>query len=362
VNPGQKSQAYPKANLGALTGLRFIAAMAVYLFHFGAGFLERLSAPAPLVQLLKNGFIGVSIFFVLSGFILAYTYADKAWSPTKTYNYILARLARVYPVYIFALLLALPVLTKELTLNRALLVLSMTQSWTSPYTDLGFSWITQAWTLSVELFFYLCFPIIVVTVWRSSIYVVGILMIGVTTSMVVFALPTIGPSSVYIPFVPRDWTPIIPVLRLCEFIYGITLCRIFMSYRDNIGSFARGQCVVLLITVIVIVMSLFSSKHAVALSSVLFGLLILQLALDAGAGPISRFLSHPAMVLLGGASYSLYLLQGPIHELTQLLHFGKATPLLQYAITLGLSIILFKYYEEPIRQKIRSTFGFKFPV
>ncbi len=53
--------------LPALTGVRFFAAMAVLLFHYGAGFSERIHAPSPIRHLLHNGFLGVSLFFVLSG-------------------------------------------------------------------------------------------------------------------------------------------------------------------------------------------------------------------------------------------------------------------------------------------------------
>src|SRR5258708_26869029 len=56
--------------LGALTGLRFFAAIHVFMFHFGAGFAERSGAPRQIVTYLKNGYLGVSIFFVLSRFIL----------------------------------------------------------------------------------------------------------------------------------------------------------------------------------------------------------------------------------------------------------------------------------------------------
>ena len=70
-NPTPRVRHYPP-----LTGLRFVAASAVLLYHFGAGYLQRNGAPYPIVTLLENGFLGVSLFFILSGFILTHTYRE----------------------------------------------------------------------------------------------------------------------------------------------------------------------------------------------------------------------------------------------------------------------------------------------
>jgi peptidoglycan/LPS O-acetylase OafA/YrhL len=63
-------------SIPALTGVRFFAAIAVLLFHYGASFLERSGIPSPIAQFLHNGYLGVSLFFVLSGFILTYTHKN----------------------------------------------------------------------------------------------------------------------------------------------------------------------------------------------------------------------------------------------------------------------------------------------
>src|SRR5450631_1040491 len=70
-----------RKQIGALTGLRFFAATYVFVFHFGAGFAQRSRVPDPIITFLRNGFLGVSIFFVLSGFILTYTYKQRVDSP-----------------------------------------------------------------------------------------------------------------------------------------------------------------------------------------------------------------------------------------------------------------------------------------
>lgn len=97
----------PAARLDAITGLRFFAALHVVLFHYAVRTLGATSAVAGHV--VSFGFVGVSFFFVLSGFILAYSYAPRAAegavAPRPFYA---SRVARIYPLYLAALLIALP--------------------------------------------------------------------------------------------------------------------------------------------------------------------------------------------------------------------------------------------------------------
>src|SRR5690242_16068250 len=93
-----------RPDLPALTGLRFVAAVWVLLFHTAR---ER-SAGVPVIgQLIDIGYVGVSLFFVLSGFILVYTY----WREDGDLNarsFWWHRVARVVPVYWIAWLAAAP--------------------------------------------------------------------------------------------------------------------------------------------------------------------------------------------------------------------------------------------------------------
>src|ERR1700743_1356882 len=90
----------PRANLKPLTSVRFFAALAVLLFHFGAGMIARLGAPTPLRHLFANGYLGVTFFFVLSGFLLTYSYFDRLASRAELRDYAVSRVARLYPVYL----------------------------------------------------------------------------------------------------------------------------------------------------------------------------------------------------------------------------------------------------------------------
>lgn len=98
------------APIPSLTGIRFFAALAVLMFHSGATYFDRAGIPYPVAQLLHNGYLGVSLFFVLSGFILTYAHQDDRIDGRFLGVFYVARFARIYPVYLFALVLALPVL------------------------------------------------------------------------------------------------------------------------------------------------------------------------------------------------------------------------------------------------------------
>ena len=157
-----------KPTLGALTGLRFLAAAQVVLFHSIGPRLDHLAPP--LAGLLGAGYTGVSLFFVLSGFVLAYNYlAPGQGGTTKTGNFLAARVARIYPVYLIGVLLALPGLAGKLLRDHGpgdaflagspvvLSALTLTQSWIPAYACRVNC---PGWSLSVEAFFYLAFPLL----------------------------------------------------------------------------------------------------------------------------------------------------------------------------------------------------------
>src|ERR1700704_1436455 len=92
-----------RPRLPALTSLCFFAAFHVVIFHFQA--MQIVFGPAWFQKLSSIGYVGVSFFFVLSGFILVYTYAGR---PMNVKNFWRARFARIYPAYAFSLLVTAP--------------------------------------------------------------------------------------------------------------------------------------------------------------------------------------------------------------------------------------------------------------
>src|SRR5579862_5428733 len=143
--------------LPSLTGLRFWLALWVILHHIcGKGmFLEAWAngLPVPVLQLISGGYLAVQTFFILSGFVLARTYARAKWDRRSLGRFFTARFARIYPVYFLSLIVVSPFVIEMLlgpiwtAMDRVRLLtnyLFLFQGWTAP---LGVGWNTPAWTL-----------------------------------------------------------------------------------------------------------------------------------------------------------------------------------------------------------------------
>ena len=144
-----------KAPLPGLTGIRTFLAIGIMFFHFTP------PMPAVLKPLVEAGFTYISFFLLISGFVLSYNYAHRVdtLKPTKFY---LARLSRLYPVYLLSLIVSLQMLHAEWQIRSLheflqgfLLTPFLLQGW-SP--TLATFWNTVAWTLSTEAMLYLAFP------------------------------------------------------------------------------------------------------------------------------------------------------------------------------------------------------------
>jgi peptidoglycan/LPS O-acetylase OafA/YrhL len=92
--------------LPALTGVRFFAAFYVVLSHSLPWVATRFRIPWPAKIFLSNGYLAVAMFFLLSGFILAYTYDGQITGSRNRARFWEARFARIYPVYLLSLVLA----------------------------------------------------------------------------------------------------------------------------------------------------------------------------------------------------------------------------------------------------------------
>src|SRR5215813_4198319 len=156
-----------RPRLNALTTLRFFAALHVVLFHMRVvGILP--GGPWWYQNFAGIGYVGVNFFFVLSGFILVYTYEGSAFSVQEFWW---ARFARIYPAYVLSLVLAAPFFffavrhldlpffawSKQHLLAACLLTIVLLQSW---IPQAALTWNSVCWSLSVEAFFYLLFPLL----------------------------------------------------------------------------------------------------------------------------------------------------------------------------------------------------------
>jgi peptidoglycan/LPS O-acetylase OafA/YrhL len=345
----------PRARaLPALTGVRFLAAFYVLVFHFGASFAERHHAPRLLCDFLNHGYIGVSIFFVLSGFILTYTYAGTMTDARERALFWEARFARIYPVYLLALLMMLPwYASSEATWGYTLAVLAGVQAWFPSNWHVPMAWNTPAWTLSVEAFFYLLFPFMIKRLYLSSSWILGGLLGACFMYAIFFHSTELHPD-------PAWGEPITgmlptPLMRLPEFLIGICLGIFFLrSTRSGYRKWQMGLACAALFPLFLPI------GPWVSLTVVPFSIILYQLAFDEGL--LAAILSTRVMLLLGGASYAIYVFQDPIRQLmkTIFLHIDQSSSmdaLVSPLVLIGFSILVFRHYEEPLRRRLRTFFG-----
>jgi peptidoglycan/LPS O-acetylase OafA/YrhL len=340
-------------SLPALTGIRFFAAIYVVLFHSLPWLESHARVPISVRTFASHGYLAVALFFLLSGFILAYSYESKIAGGSNRASFWKARFARIYPVYLLSLLLALPFQT-GLSKGVVLPVLAMVQAWNPLRPELTGAWNYPAWSLSVEMLFYLCFPFLQVYLARRSRNSLMILAGGAAVLAVLLHTPTQGlgdRSPLYGQFVP------LAVLRLPEFVLGVSLGNLFLRRERERSSVA----VTLLAVLAAVVLLSVQIGQGVALVIVPFSVLLYQLA--SPTNRIGILLSSRPMILLGGASYSVYLMQAPVRDWVRVLStrfLGSGarfvTPLTPVVLVLA-SILVFKFWEEPWRRAIRRWLG-----
>ena len=319
-------------------------------------FWAQWRAPGCLA-LLDKGYLAVSLFFILSGFILVYTYQGKISGTDSVVRFWEARFARIYPVYLLALALMIP-FARTLTLGQRFTVLAMVQTWMPWRPDMVGAWNFPAWSLSVEAFFYLTFPLIFVSLNRLRAvglrWLTGILLTLTVIGNLSRPVEEWQQSAIaFVHYIP------LPVLRLPEFVVGMALGLAFLRAPTWRHSGLVSVCA-FLVAIIVLCLSLGAWASVAVIP---FTVLIMSLAYQ--SGPVARLLSNRIVVLLGGASYAVYLLQLPTRIYTrllfaQILHAPhNLDAFLSPCLLLALSVLVFLFWEEPARKFLRKSLGLR---
>ena len=225
-----------KPPLPALTGIRTLLAFAIILFHFTPPHL------GILFPFVDNGYVFVGVFFLISGYVLTYNYADRAATLVKR-EFWLARFSRLYPVYLLVLIISFRMLQNEWQARShfefwqgLILTPLVLQGW-SP--SVATFWNTVAWTLSCEVVLYAVFPFLIRAPWpKKPLHLVFILL----------ALWIIGlvPHSLYLLLNPDHivghvdrysstqllrFLKYTPIPYACTFLAGVTLGKLQLALR-----------------------------------------------------------------------------------------------------------------------------------
>lgn len=363
-----------RPRLPALTSLRFFAALHVCIFHLYA--MRIASGQGWFRQVASIGYVGVNFFFVLSGFILVYTYADRGDSAPSFWR---ARFARIYPAYLFSLLLAAPFFfyvclkirpaplpfllwPQNHLITSCLLAAGLIQSWVP---GAALAWNPPAWSLSDEAFFYLLFPSLLIWLarkkksgWWEIVLACWIISLAIT-----FAYVKFQPDGVS--FVNDDsyftWLTILkffPLVRFPEFLLGACLGFIFIRHSVDrkwgtplvVAGLAYFSIVILRAPHIPYPI-LHDAMLTPAFAAIIFGLALRP--------SWSRVLEFSPLVLLGDASYSFYLLHsnllGAVFQPNgQPAHLPLWKLIGGTMIPVAVSVLVYKFIESPARRKLRG--------
>lgn len=374
--------------LPQLTGLRFFAAVAVIFCHFSSYIFP--NQPDLIAKFTNGLYNAVSLFFVLSGFILAHTYGQRFIDHQVTYaKYIVARLARIYPVFLFTLILALPVFIvnnrhdfEGSTMFHMFQKVLLLQTWIPIPSDVTHRWNAPSWSLSTELFFYLVFPLLVAKTFplskhRSTWALAGILMAVTGVSFLydfyfINAIPPTSPAGLtLINFIAAN-----PLVRVLEFIAGVLLYNLYRHYSEqaNFGSRMVWNSILIALTAIYAWVNVTGTSVVIGqgICTIYFSFLILGLSLDKFSW--NSLLKDKLIVLLGESSYSLYLIHMPIfhsafmicRKAPMLEQFKVQNPtifgLFLLAVSVASSIACYKWIEKPGRIAILTKFTKAQPI
>ncbi|WP_294646224.1 acyltransferase [uncultured Aureimonas sp.] len=363
-----------------LTSLRFFAALSIFLHH-----LDTLGVhPSQWLRGLNLSWT-VSFFFVLSGFVLAYSYDGRLTDRQSIEQYFIQRVARLWPVHAVCLLLVAALIgVGDTSLLRAYLALTLMNAWIPAYGS-GFALNSVSWSISVELFFYALLPFLLALSYRKlfGLFVVNAAFIGV----VILVIPAVGLAGRPDPLVDPLWAESLiptgssiilffPPIRLIEFVSGILAYRAFtrVALPQRAASGAQFVAVLLLLgymtqhgSVVELIETHVSGPAAQAYRQFgafpLFALAILLFAHQ--AGPVSGMLSARPLVFLGEISFAFYMVhQIVMRFLAQHWHLASSSDRLIAAfaaltLSLGLATILLFCVERPAIRLTKGAFGWR---
>lgn len=338
-----------------LTSLRFVAAMLVFVYH------------APLAQPFATehglGQAGVGFFFLLSGFILTYTYGGRLRSRADAVRFYVARFARVYPAYAVSIALALPVVAAygSLAWNKSspavrgealIAQVAAVQAW-FPREEIYLGINSPAWSISVEAFFYALFPLLLGTISRSfaTAHARTIFVMGAATwacAAAVFAIPHHADV----------WTTFIfPPVRLVDFVVGMLLGLAFMrGYRLRRAATLWEAVAICAVAAAILTIPRVPGGWQYGLWTLPFWAALIAIFAQR-RGAISTLLSRPLFVRLGQISYAFYLVHFTVLIVVEHVVPSAFVTVVALAGSLAAAWLLHAIVERPLRTAIRRRFA-----
>ena len=350
-----------KKEILPLTGMRFIAALYVFIIHIHIRW--PLTDSEYVGTIWGQGAIGMSLFFILSGFILTNQYADGEINLKK---YFVNRFARIYPIYAIAAIITLPWIGVDGFSQLIILIFAdifLIQAWFPQFFRL---WNNGAsWSLSVEAFCYFLLPFLIpkfIKFNNKQIYLLILISYFLTS------LP-----GIVCKFFTNEINYIfysIPIFRLPEFLVGVgvaLLVKTGFKYNQYL-SFIQVVFILCFVGYIAFfgrLMPLYIGHNWIVVPFVAF--MIYSLYIN-NNGFLGKCLSNKFFVWLGKVSYCFYLFQTIFIFLMMDYHdklvnrfpaFMGNNLIIFLVMLIGLTLFsafFYHFFEEPLRAKIKKKY------
>lgn len=356
-----------KPQLPALTGIRTLLALAIVGFHFTPPHM------GVLYPFIDNGYVFVSVFFLISGYVLTYNYGDRGRNLNKR-DFWMARVSRLYPVYLLVLFISIPMLRDEWYAR------SHAEFWRgvvmTPFLFQGFSpslatfWNTVAWTLSCEAVLYVAFPWLIRMPWPKTpgkliALLLGLWALGLMPHTLYLILNPDHLAGHVDRYTSTEWVRFLkftPLPYLGTFLSGVTLAKVHyalpLSSRQRLALSAASIAAVCVFFYGFVSRTPYLLMHG-GLLTPLFAVLVLGLS---GPHWITSCFAWRPLLLVGESSYCLYLIHFNLYQLLHRsgvlgwLHLTAFDPWVSYVIMVAAAVAVFKWYENPVRRAILRRF------
>jgi len=359
-----------KPPLPALTGLRTLLAITILLFHFTPAGLAWAAHPSiTLYPLIDIGYVFVSFFFLISGFILSYNYGGRP-ERLNAVDFWMARLSRLYPVYLLTMVISIPMLMTEWAVRPrdqfwegAIATPLLVQGF---FPHLATFWNTVSWTLSCEVMLYLLFPLLLRIRWprgwgKLAAMVAGLWLLGLVPHTLYLVLNPDHFAHLADRYSDGLWINTLkytPLPYLCTFLAGLTLGRLHEALQLDARARATlgfaGFAAVWFVAYHWTEHLPYVLVHG-GLLTPLFAAIILGLS---GPSPLASLFAWRPLVEVGASTYALYLLHFNVFTLIhvnhvpELLHVQQFDPWISYVFVILLAMAVRKWVEHPCQVAI----------
>lgn len=251
-----------RKRIDSLQSLRALAFLGVFTVHCGV---------------TPFGHWGVSVFFIMSGFLMMYSYCDKSLGSSikECVWFGIKKIQSLYPLHIIMLVVAIIMKTVVLfsdfsdrqavvDIGEVVLNLTLTQAWV-PSEAIYFSYNGVAWYLSDCLFIYACFPFLLKIMKNYTVRKSLVVAILVFVFQIVCAYIS---RFVYIPIsyvdnFQRWFTYIFPVFRLGDFVVGMCVGLIYINSKVDLKGSVATSLELLTIIIIILLHSPYAEQSSI---------------------------------------------------------------------------------------------------